>query len=439
MFGSSAVSGSTPSFGFGTNSSNTNTNAAPSSGFGAAKPALGSGGGLFGGSNQTATSGFGANSGSGGIGGGLFGGNTNQQQQQQAPSTGGGLFGASNNTNNSNNNTTTGGGLFGSNNAAGSTSGGLFGGANNTQTGGLFGSKPATGTTGGLFGGGNTAQQNNTTGGGLFGGNTANKAPTLGGGLFGGANTQQQQQQQQQQKPSLFGGNTGTTGGGLFGGSSTNTGATGGLFSAQQNQQQQPQLQQQQQQQQQQLTAMTRVGDLPQNIKQELEEFDRYINKQHLVATTLQADYSKHNEMINTIPRDINYLHNKLLSTKQALKFDSNQLLHLKNLNNEITEDISKIMQLILQLSTPGTRLSSSFQLNEFFIKKIKKYYEILHQYEGVVTELDSILGGLERSCTEGFGNLLNIVEVIKSQYHLFMELCETMAQLHNEVNRLSK
>ena len=38
-------------------------------------------------------------------------------------------------------------------------------------------------------------------------------------------------------------------------------------------------------------------------------------------------------------------------------------------MNNEITEDINKIMQLILQLSTPGTKLSSSFQLNEFSLK----------------------------------------------------------------------
>ena len=51
-------------------------------------------------------------------------------------------------------------------------------------------------------------------------------------------------------------------------------------------------------------------------------------------------------------------------------------------MNNEITEVINKIMQLILQLSTPGTKLSSSFQLNEFFIKKIKKYYQMLTQYD---------------------------------------------------------
>lgn len=108
-------------------------------------------------------------------------------------------------------------------------------------------------------------------------------------------------------------------------------------------------------------------------------------------------------------------------------------------MNNEITEDINNIMQLIIQLSTPGTKLSSSYQLNEFFIKKIKKYYEVLNIYEETINELESVLNGLERNCNEGFGSLASIVQVIKSQYALFMDLCETMAQLHNEINRQSK
>ena len=56
-----------------------------------------------------------------------------------------------------------------------------------------------------------------------------------------------------------------------------------------------------------------------------------------------------------------------------------------------------------------------------------------------MIKDIEGILSGLEKSCTEGFGNLFNIVAVIKSQYKLFMELCETMAQLHNEINRLTR
>jgi hypothetical protein len=238
------------------------------------------------------------------------------------------------------------------------------------------------------------------------------------GGLFGSGNTGT--------TGGLFGSNTsGNTSGGLFG-SSSNTNTSGGMLSNQQQQNQQPQL-----------SAMTRVGDLPQAMKQELETLDKYINKQHAIATTLEADNSKHDNLITSIPQDIKYLQNKLSSTKNALKFDTNHLMNLKQLNIELTEDVTNIMKLILELSTPGTRLSS-FQLNDFFAKKIEKYHTQLKNYEDVVSEINSILSGLEKLCTEGFGNILNIVDVIKSQYSLFMELCETMAQLHTEVTRLT-
>ncbi|EGW32560.1 uncharacterized protein SPAPADRAFT_61624 [Spathaspora passalidarum NRRL Y-27907] len=441
MFGQSSTS--TGFGGFGSSSANTNTGfgskPAGSAGlFGASnQPQSQQGGGLFGSKPATTTTGmFGQQQqpSTGNTTGGLFGSNQPQQSgttgglfgqsNQQQSGTTGGLFGQQQQQQQNQPST----GLFGQNQSSGTTSGtGLFGQPQQQQqqpasTGGLFGqtqtNQPAS--TGGLFGG----QQQSTASGGLFG----NKPS---GGLFG------QSQPSTATSGGLFGSSqpqqSSTTSGGLFGGSST----TGGLFGQQQQQQQQQQPQAQAQQLQ--LTAMTRVGDLPTNIKSELEQFDKYINTQHLIATTLNSDYSKHDNLINSIPKDINYLQNKLLSTKQALKFDSNQLLQLKELNNELTEDINNIMHLILQLSTPGTKLSSSFQLNEFFIKKIKKYHEILTSYEKMVSELDTILSGLEKSCNEGFGNLFNIVDVIKAQYGLFMELCETLAQLHNQVNRITK
>lgn len=183
---------------------------------------------------------------------------------------------------------------------------------------------------------------------------------------------------------------------------------------------------------------MTRIGDLPPDMKKFLQDFDNYINTQHLIATTLKSDMSKHDQLIKSIPKDTDYLFTKFSSTKQALKFDSNQLSLIKEYNNDLTDDINKIMHLIIQLSTPGTKLSSSFQLNEFFIKKIKKYYEILNNYEQIVKEAEEVITGLERSCVEGFGGLFNIVEVMKTQYKLFMELCDTLAQLNSSINKLS-
>ncbi|KAK0765027.1 hypothetical protein N5P37_002501 [Trichoderma harzianum] len=224
LFGNTAQKPAGTGFSFG----NTANTAAPS-GFGSQSNAFGS-------NTNTATGGglFGNNAASAQPAGGLFGNNAQQQQ----PNTSGGLFGQ----------------------AQTQQSGGLFG---NTQqkpaTGGLFGSTPAAASTGGGLFGGNTAQQQGTTGlggtntGGLFGAKpaatgglfgSAPAAASTGGGLFGGANTTQQAagtglfgSAANQQKPGLFGSTPAATGTGMFGGGAAGT--QGGIFSNAGAQQQQ--------------------------------------------------------------------------------------------------------------------------------------------------------------------------------------------------------
>lgn len=215
------------------------------------------GGGLFGGTNNTATSTpFGQNNnttsafGSGSTGGGLFG--------QNKPATGG-LFGNSATT------TQPAGGLFGQTNSTGGfgstpAATGGFGtanttspfGANNTASkpGFSFGNNTASSTGG--FGTANTTNGafGSSTGGGLFGNNSNQPAQNTstpfggtgaqtGGGLFGNSGGFGQNNQQQQQQPAasggLFGNAAAKPAGGLFGGTPANTSGTG-LFGNTNNQ-----------------------------------------------------------------------------------------------------------------------------------------------------------------------------------------------------------
>ncbi|CAN3370975.1 nucleoporin Nup57p [Diutina catenulata] len=234
MFG--ATPGANKGFSFGGGSSNTASSGGNLFG-GASNSTAPASGGLFGNNNSSNAS----------SGGGLFGNNTSGTSNA---SSGGGLFGSNNNTTNASS-TTQSGGLFGNNNntsggfGANTSKPGLFGGASNTTTnaapasgglfgnnaakpattgfgasssttnsGGLFGNKPAA--SGGLFGNtGGTTGGTTGTSGGLFGNNTTNTANTTAntagntsGGLFGA-------------KPAS---------GGLFGGSTANNNTSGGLF-----------------------------------------------------------------------------------------------------------------------------------------------------------------------------------------------------------------
>lgn len=448
---------------------NANNNTTTLGGLFGQKPATGFGtsntsaGGLFGG-NTAANTGAAANTNSTAnnatstTGTGLFGNNAQKPAgglfgSTTAPS----LFGQSNNnanttnanTNanaNTNSNATNSGGLFGGGNnntgstgLFGNTSGGLFGAnTSNTNTANATNSSGAA-TTGGLFGN----NSNTNTGTGLFG-NNANSGGLFGskpaaGGLFG-SSTQNATQNTTQNSGSLFGNSNATQSSGLFGNSQPAQNS-GGLFNNNNNNKGLFGLQQQQQQQQQQqpqLTAMTLVGDLAPAMKTELEQFDKYIETQHLTATTLQADLKKQDQLIKSIPTDVDYLHTKVSAIKQALTFDTSQLKKLKAVNDELTQDIGNVMQLIVQLLTPGTKLLSSYHLNEFFMKRIKKYLETLEAYEGVIRDSERAIAGLNQACNETLGSIYDVIAVVKSQHALFMELCETLAQVHNEVLRLT-
>ncbi|KAI1387760.1 nuclear protein 96-domain-containing protein [Hypoxylon trugodes] len=198
---------------------------------------------------------FGGTSGTGtfGVGSG-FGGFGNQQTSNAFGSTStptntagtGGLFGGTGTSSTfGQNNTNTAG--FGANN----NSGGLFG-SKPATTGGLFNSTPTTqpAQTGGLFGSGSTGFGNTGNTGTGFG--ATNNNTNTGSGLFGGANNQQKSgfsfgNTNNNATSGGFGNNTGggafgtggNTGGGLFGGNNTaqNAGNSGGGLFANTNQQ----------------------------------------------------------------------------------------------------------------------------------------------------------------------------------------------------------
>ncbi len=93
------------------------------------------------------------------------------------------------------------------------------------------------------------------------------------------------------------------------------------------------------------------------------------------------------------------------------------QLAPLKATNNELSEDPNKIMHLIIQLSTPGTRLSS-MQLHRLFVA-IHKYHEVLLNHEAVAQEADPQTVMSLEAVRRRLGGMMHIIEVIRSTAQL--------------------
>ena len=353
-------------------------------------------------------------------------------------SGGGGLFGQTNvNTNtNTNTNTSTGSGFSFNQNKPGTT---LFGQSGNQ---GILGSSSNTG---------------NTIGGGLFGSKPVNTSSSGGGGgLFGS-------------KPLGTGLTTGSSGG-LFGSGGS------GLFGSQQ---QQPMASALESVSQLPVTPMTRISELPPQLKQQIEQLDQYTQKQVQICQHLRADATEHMELLESVPRDIAFLQKTQSQTNQLLAQDLKRISTIKDLTDQNINDTQTFSTMLQQLLTPGSKVSS-MELDKFFQQKIQTYEKRLDEYTRVLSDIESVVngicnevigegsgggGGVTTDSSGDNGNNINgiststgtdgmqattsdilalktgldfIVNTVIEEFNLFMDIAQRIAEVHQKVKEIS-
>ncbi|QLL34534.1 hypothetical protein HG536_0G03960 [Torulaspora globosa] len=356
---------------------------------------------------------------------------------------------------------TTVGGLFGSKPVGSATGTGIsFGQQSQSQqpagTAGLFGNSGTNTGTGSLFGSSNSGTTGTTGAGGSLFGKTGTTAGSTGGGLFGS-------------KPaggsSLFGSSSGT-GGGLFGskaagtslfGTSGTSNASGSLFGAQQPQQyQQPSTLQAISQLP--ITPMTKISELPPQLRQEIEQLDQYIQRQVQISQHLKADTPEHTELINSIPRDIAYLLKTVSSASESLTQDLKKLTSIKDITDQSIADTQTFAMILQQLLTPGSKISS-MELEKFFHHRIQVYQEKLDDYFRVLSDIESAVNGIDNDVfgappdAKGFSKnnessghvdvyamktgINALISTVIEEFSLFMDTAERVAQIHQKVKEI--
>ncbi|KAK9238864.1 hypothetical protein V1525DRAFT_399709 [Lipomyces kononenkoae] len=360
---------------------------------------------LFGSGANTATPAFGAPAGNKTTS--LFGTPTTQQANQ--PSTG--LFGTKADTPST-------GGLFGlttstSSAAPSFTFGATAPAAQNKGT-GLFGSSNTSNTGSGFFGGSSAANTTTTSAPSLF---SNPSAPATAG-------------------PSLFANPQGTSTLGASNSASSNP--LGGSLFGKPASTTQPQLQQPQVPQQ--ITALTRHSDLPEAAQKELDEIDTYINKQIEISVDLKARKGPWQDELQSVPRDVEVLIRKLVTTHQALSNDLVATTSLRTIVDTATQDAQLCIQILQQLRIPGARLPPGDPLLAYFERHAIELEKKIADYKGVLSDVDHAVDGLEREILEGQsvgGGTEGVLHALREEYAVFMALGSRVAELHHAVSRL--
>ncbi|KAK9246394.1 hypothetical protein V1506DRAFT_535432 [Lipomyces tetrasporus] len=344
---------------------------------------------------------------------------------------------------------------------SGTSSTGLFGAPDQQTTQpstGLFGNKAASTNTGGLFGSTNTSSSAPTfsfgasgsapaaqnTGTGFFG---ASNASNTGTGLFGApaASTITTSAPSQPNPPastSLFGNpqaSTNTAFAGTFGANpSAPTNPLGGSFLGKPAAMTQPL--QQQQQVPQQITSLTRHSDLPEAAQKELDEIDNYINKQIEISEDLKARKETWQDELQSVPRDVEVVMRKLVTTHQALANDLVATTSQRAIVDTTTQDAQLCIQILQQLRIPGARLPPGDPLLAYFERHAMELEKKIADYKNVLGDVDRGVDGIEREILEGQfagGGAEGVLRALREEYAVFMALGNRVAELHHAVARL--
>ncbi|BFZ60103.1 Nucleoporin nup49/NSP49 (Nuclear pore protein nup49/NSP49) [Saitoella coloradoensis] len=310
------------------------------------------------------------------------------------------------------------------------TAGGMFGSTQPQQTG--FGTaqtqQPAAGGLGGGMFGQTQAQQPSFGGFGAgFLGQSQAQQPAsngLGGGLFGQAQNQQS--------------GTGGLGGGMFGQTQTPTTGTQSMgfggFGGQQQQQQQ-QMPQMQQQNASNITLNTRYSDLPPDAQKLLDEMDKFIATQTMLADDLSARLPTQNTSISTILNDVQEVNRKLRTTQSFLSTDQTSLRALREVVDNDSNNARVATRLVDGLRTGGIPRSAEPMIQYFAEQATEMEYR-LQGYAGVIQEIGRHLETVEYTHERNKkGEVL--LGALREQQSSFMNLSAGVADVHNEVRAL--
>ncbi|KAJ7261728.1 nucleoporin FG repeat region-domain-containing protein [Mycena haematopus] len=355
------------------------------------------------------------------VGGGLFG------QPAQQPAAGGGLFGQSQTQQ-----PAASGGLFGQPQTQQPAGGGLFGQPQNQQGGGLFGQSQNQ-QGGGLFG-----QSQNQQGGGLFGATQQNQqqpAAGIGGGLFGSAPLFGAP------KPpgtGLFGASTNTNQQQpLFGGNSTNTNP---LFSSN-NAMFAPKPQQQfaASQGPPPFTKSTKFNDLPDAVKQTLEEIDAHIQGRIQISKDLHQrklgdEATAGQEMIRAVHKD-------LINTTTAIRNDLHFTRDLKAKTDQAVQDTIVATRLVDGFRNPHANAAhlkdhAGFPL-EFFTRVTVQMRARLAWYKSTIEQIERKLSSSTQ--TQAQYTPHGIHATLQAQHATFLALAAKTAAVDAQLAKIKQ
>ena len=189
---------------------------------------------------------------------------------------------------------------------------------------------------------------------------------------------------------------------------------------------------------------MTKISELPIQVRQEIEQLDQFISTQVSLSKHLNADLQDHTELLESIPRDVKYLQKLHFNATRSLSSDLKKIDAIKSLVDKDVTQLENFAIMLQQLVTKGFKISN-VEIDKFFQEKLIVYKNKLNDYNDTLSNIDNAVAGLENDM---FGNdstedddtkvgVNIIVSVLMEEFKLFMDTAERIAELHQKCKEI--
>ncbi|KAG4305405.1 hypothetical protein PORY_000961 [Pneumocystis oryctolagi] len=183
------------------------------------------------------------------------------------------------------------------------------------------------------------------------------------------------------------------------------------------------------------ISRTSRYSDFPKEGKDFLDEMNQYITTQTQISDYLLSQTSYINELIHSVPRDVEEVSKRLDQVATALTSDTNQLTSLKTIVEKDYNN-SKLSKNAVD-STPMPYIDSSRMdpILAYFKDTSNEIEKKMTSYAKTVDDIEKNLGYLEKD--HGKENPEALLNTLKAEYDFFLALSNNVAEVHDKVKQL--
>ncbi|KTW32475.1 uncharacterized protein T551_00565 [Pneumocystis jirovecii RU7] len=186
------------------------------------------------------------------------------------------------------------------------------------------------------------------------------------------------------------------------------------------------------------ISRTSRYSDFPKEGKAFLDEMNQYITTQTQISDHLLSRTSYINELIDSVPRDVEEVSKRLDQAATALTSDISQLMSLKT-TVEKDYNSAKLSKNAVD-STPMPYIDSSHTKDSilaYFEDTSNEIEKKINNYAKTIDDIGKNLGYLEKDHSEEKGNPEALLNTLKAEYDFFLALSNNAAEVHDKIKQL--